>query len=87
MASHEPFGHFAQVMGERKARNQTGIISGFHFGNPEKKSHLDANATESHREYYMGEGGGFPQVRAMVSQVSQRSPMACPNTENVQNEF
>jgi hypothetical protein len=22
------------------------------------------------KEYYMGEGGGFPQVRAMVSQMS-----------------
>jgi hypothetical protein len=32
----------------------------------------------------------FPRVRAMVSlvsQVSPRSPMACPNTESVQNEF
>jgi hypothetical protein len=25
----------------------------------------------------MGEGGGFPRVRAMVSQVSPRLPMAC----------
>ncbi len=35
----------------------------------------------------MGEGGGFPQVRVMVSQVSPRLPVACPNTESVQNEF
>jgi hypothetical protein len=39
------------------------------------------------KEYYMGEGGGFPRIRAVVSQVSPRSPMACPNIENVQNEF
>jgi hypothetical protein len=39
------------------------------------------------RILYMGEGGGFPRVRAVVSQVSPRSPMACPNTKRVQNEF
>jgi len=51
---------------------QTGIVSGLHFGSPGKKSHLDASATESYREYYMGEGGGFPWVRAVVSQVSPK---------------
>jgi hypothetical protein len=35
----------------------------------------------------MGEGGGFPRVQALVNQVSPRLPVACPNTENVQNEF
>jgi hypothetical protein len=30
----------------------------------------------------MGEGGGFPQVRAVVSQVSPELPLACPNTNN-----
>jgi hypothetical protein len=30
----------------------------------------------------MGEGGGFPQIRAMVSRGSTRSPMACPSTVN-----
>jgi len=34
------------------------------FGTPfwesREKRHLDANATESCREYYMGDGGGFP---------------------------
>jgi hypothetical protein len=35
----------------------------------------------------MGEGGGFPRVRAVVSQVSPRLPVAYPNTESVQNEF
>jgi hypothetical protein len=42
---------------------------------------------EQRREYYMGEGGGFPRARAMVSQVSPRSPVTCPNTKRVQNEF
>ncbi len=68
-------------------RVETRTISGLHFGSPEKKSHLDASATKSCREYYMGEGGGFPPPRAVVSQVSPRSPVACPNTESVQNEL
>jgi len=46
--------------------------SGLHFGSPGKKSHLDASAAESCKEYYMGEGGGFPRVWAMVSKVSPR---------------
>jgi len=49
---------------------QTGTVSGLHFGSLGKKSHSDANLAESCREYYMGEGGGFPRVRAVVSQVS-----------------
>jgi hypothetical protein len=31
----------------------------------------------------MGEGGGFPQVRAMVSHVSPGLPVACPSIANV----
>jgi hypothetical protein len=62
---------------------QTRTISGLHFGSPGKKSHLDANVTESCKEYYMGEGGGFPRVWAVVSQVSLRLLVACPNTESV----
>jgi hypothetical protein len=31
--------------------------------------------------YYMGEGGGFPRVRAMVSHVSPELPVACLNTK------
>jgi len=39
---------------------QTGTISGLLFGSPETKSHLDVSAAEEHKEYYMGEAGGFP---------------------------
>jgi hypothetical protein len=28
-----------------------------------------------------GEGGGFPRARAVMNQVSPRSPVACPNTK------
>jgi hypothetical protein len=51
-------------------RVQTETILGLHFGSLGKRSHLDASPMESCREYYMGEGGGFPQVRVVVSQVS-----------------
>ncbi len=33
------------------------------------KSHLDVGAVERCKVYYKGEGGGFPQVRAVVSFV------------------
>jgi len=29
----------------------------------------------------MGEGGGFPRIRAVVSQVSPELPLACPSTK------
>jgi hypothetical protein len=51
---------------------QTELVSGLHFGSPGKKSHLDASAAERCREYYMGEGGGFPRVQAVVNQMSPR---------------
>jgi hypothetical protein len=31
----------------------------------------------------MGEGGGFPRVRAVVSRVSPRSPVVRPNIASV----
>jgi hypothetical protein len=64
---------------------QTRTVSGLHFGSPGKKCHSDASATKRHKEYYIGEGGGFLRVQAVVSQVSPRLPVACPNTESVPN--
>ncbi len=49
-------------------------ISGLPLGSPGTKSHLDVGPVGSHRVYYKGEGGGFPQVRAMVSLVSPSCP-------------
>jgi hypothetical protein len=45
------------------------------------KSHLDVAPVERRKIYYMGEGGGFPWVRAVVSQVSPELPVACPSTK------
>jgi hypothetical protein len=57
---------------------QIGTVSGLLLGSPGNKSHLDAGAVEQCKEYYMGEGGGFPQVRAVVSQVSLCCPWLVP---------
>ncbi len=69
------------------SRVQTRTVSGLLFRSPGKKCHSDVASAGSCREYYMGGGGGFPRVRAVVSQVSPRLPVACPNTKRVQNEF
>jgi hypothetical protein len=54
------------------ARVPTMGISGLPLGSHGTKSHLDVAPVERRRVYYKGEGGGFPQVWAMVSLV-------CPN--------
>jgi hypothetical protein len=56
-------------------------ISGLPLGTPGTKSHLDVAPVEWCRVYYMGEGGGFPRVWAVVSQVSLELPVACPSTK------
>jgi hypothetical protein len=44
------------------------------FKVPGEKSHLDVGPVESHRVYYKGKGGGFPQVQAVVSLVCPCCP-------------
>jgi hypothetical protein len=57
------------VMTVQSFGSPIGTISGLHFGSPKNLCHLDVASMASYREYYMGEGGGFPQVRAVVSLV------------------
>jgi hypothetical protein len=57
------------VMVVQSFESPDGPISGLHFGSPKNLCQLDVASTASCREYYTGEGGGFPQVRAMVSLV------------------
>jgi len=45
------------------------------------KSHSDVGAIERHEIDYMGEGGGFPRIRAVVSHVSLELPLACLSTK------
>ncbi len=57
-------------------------ISRFPFGSPETKCHLDVDPMANHKVYYKGEGGGFPQVWAMVSFVSLSLPLARPSIKS-----
>jgi hypothetical protein len=44
------------------------------LGNLGTKNHLDVAPVESYKIYYKGEGGGFPQVRAVVILVCPSCP-------------
>jgi hypothetical protein len=57
-------------------------VLGLPFGSPGTRNHLDVGVTERCREFYMREGGGFLRIQAVVSLVSPKSPMACPNTKS-----
>jgi hypothetical protein len=56
-------------------------VSKHPLGSPETNNHLDVAPMEWRRVYYMGEGGGFLRVQAVLSQVSPELPMACPSTK------
>ncbi len=55
------------------------------------KQPFECRCVEKRKKYYMGEGDGFPGVRAVVSfmsLVNLRSPVVCPNTKGVpENEL
>ncbi len=57
-------------------------ISGPSFGSPETKCHLDVGLMERHKVYYNGEGGGFPQFRAVVNLVSSSLLVGRLSTKN-----
>jgi hypothetical protein len=57
-------------------------ISGLPLGSLETKCHLDMGLVKRHIVYYKGEGGGFPQVRVMVSLVSLSLPVVRPSTKS-----
>jgi hypothetical protein len=59
-------------------RVQIGIVSGLPLGSPGTKGHLDVVPVEWRRVYYMGEGGGFPRIRVVVS---PKLPVACLSTK------
>jgi hypothetical protein len=65
---------------------QTRTVSGFLFGSHGTKSHSDVGPMSKRREYYMGEGGGFPRVRAVVSQVSPCWSWLVPTPMLIHNE-
>jgi hypothetical protein len=67
-------GLLAKLWGSKVARVPTWAISGFPLGSLETKNHLDVSSVASHEVYYKGEGGGFPQVRAVLNLVCPCCP-------------
>jgi hypothetical protein len=57
-------------------------ISGLSLGSLRTKCHLDVSLVEKHRVYYKGEGGGFRQVRAVMSLVSPNLLVVCLSTKS-----
>jgi len=57
------------VMAAQSSGSPARTLSRLHFESPNKMCHLDVASATSRREYYKGEGGGFPRVRAVVSLV------------------
>jgi hypothetical protein len=58
-------------------------ILGLPLGSAGTKCHLDSNPMAKHRVYYKGEGGGFPQVQAVVNLMSLNLHVARPTTKSV----
>jgi hypothetical protein len=54
------------------------------LGSSGTKCHLDVAPVERRRVYYKGEGGGFPQVGAVVSLVNPSLPVARLSTKSAQ---
>ncbi len=54
------------------------------FGTPETNCHLDVAPVERRKVYYKREGGGFLQIRAVMSFVSSKMHVARTNTKSVQ---
>jgi len=54
------------VMSSQSPRTPTGTVSGLQSWSLREKSHLDVASAGGCREYYMGEGGGFPRVQAVM---------------------
>jgi hypothetical protein len=67
-------GLLAKLWGSKVAGIPTWAILGLPLGSPGTKNHLDVGSVASHRVYYKGEGGGFPQVWSVVSLVCSCCP-------------
>jgi len=65
-------GLLAKLWGSKVAGLPTLAVLGLE--SPGTKSHLDVGPVERHIVYYKGEGGDFPQVRAVVSLVCPCCP-------------
>jgi hypothetical protein len=78
-------GLHTKLWGPKVAGLPTLGILGFPFGSPLTKCHLDVGLMERYRVYYKGEGGGFPQVRAVVSLMSLSLPVVSLSIKSALN--
>jgi len=69
LRTHLNLSLLAKLWGSKVGGDPTWAISGLPLKSPGTKSHLDVDPVERYRVYYKGEGGGFPQVWAMVTLV------------------
>jgi hypothetical protein len=72
-----------KVMRPKVVGDPTLGILGLPLGSFGTKCHLDVGLVERHIIYYKGEGGGFPQVWAVVNLVSLSLLMARSSTKSV----
>jgi len=63
-------GLHTKLWAPKVVRVSTLAILSLPLGSPGTKCYLDVGLMERHKVYYKGEGGGFPQVQAMVSLMS-----------------
>jgi hypothetical protein len=75
-------GVHTKLWGPKVAKVSILGILGLPFGSLGTKCHLDVGLVERHIVYYKGEGGGFPQVWAMVSFVSLSLLVAHPSIKS-----
>jgi len=67
------------AMAVQSSGSPSGTVSGLHLGSPNKMCHSDVASAVRCKKYYMGEGGGFPRVRAVVNLVC---PSACGKSQH-----
>jgi len=75
-------GLHTKLWGPKVVRVPTLAISGLPLGSPRTKSHLDVGLVDRHIVYYKGEGGGFPEVWAVVNLLSPSLPVAHLSTKS-----
>jgi hypothetical protein len=70
-----------RVMTPQSGGSPNGTVSRLLLESHGIKSHSNVGAAKRRKEYYVGESGDFPRVRAVLSLVSPGLHVACPSTK------
>jgi len=70
-------------MSSQSSETPPGTVSGLQLGSPGKKSHLDVVPEMWRKEYYMGEGGGFPPSLGRGVSRGPKCPCLVPTPKGV----